>query len=70
MDELKLQYLLAKKEISRASLAESMGWSPGTCWTRVSVGDNWKVDEVNKLIRLLGFTEEEIKSVFAEEGRQ
>lgn len=65
MDELKLQYLLAKKEISRADLAESMGWSPGTCWTRVSVGDNWRVDEVNKLIRM-GFTEEEIKSVFVE----
>lgn len=69
MDELKLQYLLAKKEISRASLAEAMGWSPGTCWARVAAGENWKVDEVNILIRL-GFTEEEIKSVFAEREKK
>ena len=67
MDVLKLQYMLAKKEISRASLAEAMGWSPGTCFTRVAAGENWKVDEVNNLIRI-GFTLREVLSVFA--GRE
>lgn len=69
MDVLKLQYLMATKDISRQGLAEIMDWSPGTCFKRVACGENWKVDEVNVLIRI-GFTEEEIKEIFMERGKR
>ena len=69
MDVLKLQYLMAAKTISRQDLGEVMGWSPGTIFRRVACGENWKVDEVNVLLRI-GFSEKEIRDVFEEKRKE
>ena len=63
MDRILLEYLLRKNNISIADLCSAMAWSEGTRQTRVIRGENWRVDEVIKLLEL-GLTRSDIEHIF------
>lgn len=63
MNDKYLRYLLDTKGISFAKLADEMGWSPTTCYRKRYGHAEWLISEVKKLSQM-GFTSEEIRTVF------
>lgn len=69
MDRLYFRYLLERKGHSPEDLERLMGWSPGTRYSRMQNGDNWRVHELRILLSM-GFTEAELAVVFLGEEKE
>lgn len=69
MDTILLGYILKKKGITNTALIEAMGWSEGTRQTRCIRGENWKVDELETLLKL-GISWDEIGQIFLPKNYQ